>query len=81
MATTVSKNENSVVMLEVLLPLRRLLNYTVLAYGCDEHPVMEATELSNVSNVPVMHHNNIITLCSQAPMTFRICPSILLILV
>ena len=32
---------------EVTLPYRRLWNYTLLAYGCKEHPITETTELSN----------------------------------
>ena len=32
---------------EVMLPFRRLWNFTLLAYGCEEHPVTETTELSN----------------------------------
>ena len=37
----------SLVMFQVLLPFRRLWNYTVLAYGCDEHPLTNSTLLSN----------------------------------
>ena len=81
MPTTILKNGNSV-MFEAFHPFRRRLNYTVLAYGCDEHPVMEATELSNAFNVDDIYLlPHITTLCSQVPMTFKICQSILLILV
>ena len=40
---------------EVILPYRRLWNYTLLAHGCEEHAITETTELSNgvtVINVP-----------------------------
>ena len=32
---------------EVMLPFRRLWNYTLLAYGSEEHLLTETTELSN----------------------------------
>lgn len=35
------------IVFQVSLPLRRLWNYTVQAYGCNEHPLMETTLLSN----------------------------------
>ena len=42
----VFRNASSV-MFQVPLPFRRLWSYTVLACGCDEHPLMNATLLSN----------------------------------
>ena len=45
--TIAIRNERSI-LLEVMkkLSFRRLWNYTVLAYGCDEHPVTKTMELS-----------------------------------
>ena len=39
------KNKNSVVF-QLSLLFRRLWIYTMLARGCEEHPVMKATNLS-----------------------------------
>ena len=39
------ENESSL-LFQVSLPSRRLWNYTVLAHGCDKHPVMDTTFLS-----------------------------------
>ena len=51
MPTTVAavRNDTSV-SLTVSLPYRRLWNYTVLAYDCEEHPLLETNELSNSLN-------------------------------
>ena len=32
----------------LFLSFRRLWNYTILAYGCEEHPIIETTQLSTV---------------------------------
>ena len=37
----------TLVVFQVPLPFRRLWNYTMLANGCDEHPLMNSTPLSN----------------------------------
>ena len=43
-----TKNESDTsIVFDVVLPFRRLWTYTVLAYGCDEYPVMDTTYLSN----------------------------------
>ena len=42
----VIRNQSSVIF-EVTLPYRRLWRYTVLAHGCDQHPVTTTTNLSN----------------------------------
>ena len=34
------------IMLTASLPYRRIWNYTVLAQGCEEHPLLETNELS-----------------------------------
>ena len=45
MPTTAVKGETSL-LLKVSLPYRRLWNCTVLAHACEEHVVVNATELS-----------------------------------
>ena len=45
MSTIAVKNGSSVV-LTASLPYGRLWNYTVLAYDCEEHPLLEINELS-----------------------------------
>ena len=35
---------------KIALPYQRLWNYTLLAYGCKQHPITETTELSNGTN-------------------------------
>ena len=35
--------QNSILVFEVTLPYRRLWNYTVLAHGCEQHPVTSNT--------------------------------------
>ena len=37
----------SSMIIQVLLPYRRLWNCTILAYGCKEHPIIEAIQISN----------------------------------
>ena len=39
--------DTNLVMFRVPLPFRRLWTYTVLAHGCDEHPLTNSTLLSN----------------------------------
>ena len=42
------------VVFRVPLPFRRLWNYTVLAHGCDEHPLTNSTLLSNNNIIIVL---------------------------
>ena len=44
---TRNQMQNSILVFQVALPYRRLWNYTVLAHGCDQHPVMSASSISN----------------------------------
>ena len=44
--SNVTINQSSV-MIQVVLPYRRLLTYNVLAHGCDQHPVASTAALSN----------------------------------
>ena len=48
------KNDTSILFDVVALPFRRLWIYTILAYGCEQHPVTEATYLSNKVNVHII---------------------------
>ena len=45
------------IVFRVPLPFRRLWNYTVLAHGCDEHPLTNSTLLSN-NNITNNNNNN-----------------------
>ena len=45
--STITVRNGSSVVLKVSLPYRRLWNYTVLAYDCEEHSLLETNELSN----------------------------------
>ena len=51
LAPAVILRDGGLVTLEIhlFLPFRRLWNYTVLAYGCEEHPITETTQLSTVT--------------------------------
>ena len=46
--TTVLSGNESVVDIILEVPFRRLLDVTVLAYDCKEHPLTDAIELGNV---------------------------------
>ena len=51
--STIAVKNGSSVVLTVSLPYRKLWTYTVLAHGCEEHPLLETNELSNY-----MHNTN-----------------------
>ena len=38
----------------LFLPFRRLWNYTVLAYGCEGHPIMETAQLSTTKHTEII---------------------------
>lgn len=42
----VTRSQNSNLVFQISLPYRRLWNYTVLAHGCEQHPVTSNTILS-----------------------------------
>ena len=51
---------NGMVILKVSLPYRRLWNYTVLVYDCEDYPLMEEKEL--ISNLITLQYH---TCCSS----------------
>ena len=64
---TITVRNGSSVVLTVSLPYRRLWNYTVLAYDCEEHPLLETNEQSNTFLYEICMHK-----CLQLTMiTFR----------
>ena len=46
---TRNQMQNSILVFQVTLPYKRLWNYTVLAHGCEQYPVMSNTILSKNS--------------------------------
>ena len=81
MSTNTVRNGSSVVLnYKVSLPYRRLWNYTVLAYDCKEHTLLETNELSNTFfKFYVRYYVQMIAIDDdhfQAPMTFRTSQSL-----
>ena len=57
MPTVIMKSGRSIVLeLAQSLPYRRLWNYTILAYGCEEHPITDTTELSEDTSKAIIMH-------------------------
>ena len=65
-------NGNSVT-LDTSLPFRRRFNLTVLAHGCEEHPVTDTIEISMTNNI-VLVLIAILLRFVQVHMTFSAFP-------